>query len=60
MQRSADKLTELQKSTADGTQENLLNRLETLIYQTSMVANISDESYGNATSGVALAYKLQP
>lgn len=49
----------LQKPTADGTQENLLNRLETLIYQTSMVANISDESYGNATSGVALAYKLQ-
>lgn len=31
----------LQKPTADGTQENLLNRLETLIYQTSMVANIS-------------------
>lgn len=49
----------LQKPTADGTQENLLNRLETLIYQTSMVANISDENYGNATSGIALAYKLQ-
>lgn len=49
----------LQKPTADGTQENLLNRLETLIYQTSMVANISDESFGSAASGVALAYKLQ-
>lgn len=49
----------LQKPTADGTQENLLNRLETLIYQISMVANISDESFGNATSGVSLAYKLQ-
>jgi len=49
----------LQKPTADGTQENLLNRLENLIYQTSMVANISDESFGNATSGTALAYKLQ-
>lgn len=49
----------LQKPTADGTQENLLNRLETLIYQTSMVANISDENYGNATAGIALAYKLQ-
>ena len=48
----------LQKPTADGTQENLLNRLETLIYQISMVANISDESFGNATSG-SLAYKLQ-
>lgn len=49
----------LQKPTADGTQENLLNRLENLIYQTSMVANISDESFGSASSGVALAYKLQ-
>lgn len=49
----------LQKPTADGTQENLLDRLENLIYQTSMVANISDESFGNATSGTALAYKLQ-
>ena len=35
-----------------------LNRLEDLIYQTSMVANISDESFGNA-SGTSLAYKLQ-
>lgn len=49
----------LQKPTADDTQENLLNRLENLIYQTSMVANISDETFGNAKSGVALAYKLQ-
>lgn len=49
----------LQKPTADGTQENLLNRLENMIYQTSMVANISDEAFGNASSGVALAYKLQ-
>lgn len=49
----------LTKPTADGTQENLLNRLEDLIYTTSMVANISDESFGNSTSGTALAYKLQ-
>ena len=49
----------LQKPTADGTQENLLNRLERLIYETSMVANISDETFGNAPSGIALAYKLQ-
>ena len=48
----------LGKPTADGTQENLLNRLEDLIYQTSMVANISDDSFGNA-SGTSLAYKLQ-
>jgi SPP1 family phage portal protein len=48
----------LTKPTADATQENLLDRLENLIYQTSMVANISDESFGNATSGTALGYKL--
>ena len=49
----------LQKPTADGTQENLLNRLEDLIYETSMVANISDQSFGSQVSGTALAYKLQ-
>lgn len=49
----------LSKPVADGSQENLLNRLEDLIYETSMVANISDESFGNATSGIALQYKLQ-
>lgn len=49
----------LQKPTADTTQENLLDRLEKLIYQTSMVSNISDQSYGNDTSGIALAYKNQ-
>ena len=49
----------LQKPSADGTQENLLTRLEKLIYETSMVANISDETFGNSTSGTALAYKLQ-
>lgn len=49
----------LQKPTADGTQENLLDRLEKLIYQVSMVANISDEAFGNSSSGTSLAYKLQ-
>lgn len=49
----------LQKPTADGTQENLLNRLEDLIYETSMVANISDDTFGSSTSGTALAYKMQ-
>lgn len=48
----------LQKPTADGTQENLLDRLETLTFMMSMVANISDKDFGNATSGNALAYKL--
>lgn len=49
----------LQKPSADTTQENLLNRLETQIFSMSMVANISDESFGGS-SGTALAYKLQP
>lgn len=48
----------LTKPSADGTQENLLSRLEDLIYETSMVANISDDSFGNQTSGTALSYKL--
>lgn len=48
----------LQKPSGDTTQENLINRLERLIYQISMVANISDESFGSA-SGISLKYKLQ-
>lgn len=56
-----DKLPEVDfvgKPESDTTQENLLNRLERLIFQISMVANISDENFG-ASSGVALRYKLQ-
>ncbi|MBR0085654.1 MAG: phage portal protein [Lachnospiraceae bacterium] len=49
----------LQKPTADGTQEHLLDRLQDHIYETSMVANISDDTFGSSTSGVSLAYKLQ-
>ena len=48
----------LQKPNGDTTQENLINRLEKLIFQISMVANISDENFG-ASSGIALKYKLQ-
>lgn len=48
----------LARPSADDTQEHHLDRLERLIYQIAMVANISDESFGNATSGAALAYKL--
>lgn len=48
----------LARPAADDTQEHHLDRLERLIYQIAMVANISDESFGNATSGAALAYKL--
>ena len=46
------------KPESDTTQENHLNRLERLIFQISMVANISDEKFG-ASSGIALKYKLQ-
>lgn len=48
----------LQKPDADGTQENLINRLEKLIFQISMVANINDENFGTS-SGIALKYRLQ-
>lgn len=55
-----DKLTVdfLSKPSSDETQENLINRLERLIFQITMVANINDESFGNA-SGISLRYKLQ-
>ncbi len=46
------------KPSGDTTQENLLDRMERLIFQISMVANISDENFG-ASSGIALKYKLQ-
>lgn len=48
----------LQKPNGDTTQENLINRLEKLIFQISMVADISDENFGTS-SGIALKYKLQ-
>lgn len=48
----------LAKPSSDTTQENLINRLEKLIFQISMVANINDENFGNA-SGISLKYKLQ-
>lgn len=48
----------LTKPDADATQEHLIDRLERLIFQISMVANISDENFGTA-SGIAMKYKLQ-
>lgn len=48
----------LQKPNGDETQEHLIDRLEKLIFQISMVANISDENFGTS-SGIALKYKLQ-
>lgn len=48
----------MDKPDGDTTQENLIDRLERLIFQISMVANISDENFGGS-SGIALKYKLQ-
>lgn len=47
----------LNKPSSDDTQENLLDRLERLIFQISMVANISDENFGGS-SGTALQYRV--
>ena len=56
--RSGLEVDFLQKPNGDTTQENLIDRLEKLIFQISMVANISDENFGTS-SGIALKYKLQ-
>ncbi len=48
----------MEKPSADVTQENLINRLEGLIFQISMVLNINDENFGTQ-SGIALKHKLQ-
>lgn len=50
----------LEKPNADETQENLIDRLIDLIFQVSMVANITDDTFNSASSGVALEFKLQP
>lgn len=47
----------MDKPNGDTTQENLINRLRTDIFQIAMVSNISDENFG-ASSGIALKYKL--
>ncbi|WP_125606744.1 phage portal protein [Lapidilactobacillus bayanensis] len=48
----------LQKPDGDTTEENLVNRLNNLIFQISSVANITDETFGSANSGKALEYHL--
>lgn len=48
----------LEKPSADSTQEHLLDRLEKLIFLTSMIADVSDENFAGNASGVALKYKL--
>lgn len=47
----------LQKPDGDTSQEHLLDRLERLIFQIAMCANISDDNFGTS-SGIAMKYKL--
>jgi SPP1 family phage portal protein len=49
----------LQKPNADITQENLINRLEMLIFKMAMVPDITDESFSTA-SGTALKMRMMP
>lgn len=49
----------LAKPSADGTQENLINRLTDFIFMISSVVNLNDKDFGNA-SGVALYTKYKP
>lgn len=49
----------MSRPNGDQTQEHHLERLERLIFVTSMVPNISDNNFAT-TSGIALKYKLKP
>ena len=50
----------LQKPDADQIQENLLDRLVNLIYDTAAIPNLQDEAFSGNSSGVALQFKLLP
>lgn len=49
----------LDRPDSDATQENLLDRLERLIFSLSMVTNISEDKFQTA-SGIAMQYKILP
>ena len=49
----------LDKPDADNTQENLLNRIEMLVFKMAMVPDITDEQFSTA-SGIALKIRLMP
>lgn len=49
----------MEKPSADLTQENFLTWLRDSIFEISMIANISDDTFGTASSGTALEFKLQ-
>lgn len=50
----------ISKPDGDGMQEHIIDRLVSMIYQVSMVANLNDEAFAGNSSGVALQYKLLP
>ena len=56
---SAVRVYFLQKPDGDVAQENLVNRLEMLIFKMAMVPDITDESFSTA-SGTALKMRLMP
>lgn len=49
----------LTKESADGTQENLINRLLVALYDITGVVNLNDKDFTNAASGTALKNRLQ-
>lgn len=50
----------ISKPDGDNMQEHIIDRLVSMIYQISMVANLNDEAFAGNDSGVALQYKLLP
>ena len=50
----------ISKPDGDNMQEHIIDRLVSMIYQISMVANLNDEAFAGNSSGVALKYKLLP
>lgn len=50
----------ISKPDGDAMQEHIIDRLVSMIYQVSMVANLNDEAFAGNSSGVALQYKLLP
>ena len=48
----------ISKPDGDNMQEHIIDRLISMIYQVSMVANLNDEAFSGNASGVAIKYKL--
>ena len=54
------KIEFLQKPDGDNIQEHLIDHYLSMIFQTSMVANLTDQEFSGNASGVAIDYKLLP